>query len=204
MARKQLEAFAQHTANKREKRVRAPVEPIHDRRATEFAKGVIPAATRVPCPSGDGSTLTVTRNLRGDTLAYMLDRRQIDKCQFEAGRKWQTLFEAAGIGGIKAMDTTKEPVDGGGTVSEGITDRVKEAVRGLARADAAVGLNGVFLIRDVLGTGLTLDQVATSRGMISKTDRDRLGWRFRGCLDELAVAFGLADKGLLRKQKEPA
>lgn len=204
MARKQLEPFMQHTASNRSKRARAPVESIHDRRAVDIPKGVIPAAARVPCPSGDGSTLTVTRNLRGDTLAYMLDRRQIDKCQFEAGRRWQRYHEDAGIGSIKAMDTTKEPVDGGGAISEGITDRVKEAVRGLARADAAVGLNGVFLIREVLGTGLTLDQVATSRGMVSKTDRDRLGWRFRGCLDELAVAFGLADKGLLNKQKETA
>lgn len=63
MARKQLEAFVQHTANKREKRVRAPVGSVHDRRAVDVPKGVIPAATRVPCPSGDGSTLTVT--LRG-------------------------------------------------------------------------------------------------------------------------------------------
>lgn len=184
-------------------RQRAPYTPVHDRRAVDVPKGVVPASVVVPCPSGDLTSLTVTINIRGDTLAYMKKRKQISEHQYIAGRHWQALYDRAVIGRIKAMDTTNEPVDGGGMISEGITDGVRDAVKGLARADAAVGLRGVFLIREVLGSGLTIDQVAQSRGMDSKTGKDRLGWMFRGCLDELAVAFGYADKRLLENQKEP-
>ena len=205
MARKQLAAYLSNKAEKRpvRKSRQRPAEREFDRQATGLPNGVIPAVSVVPCPSGDGSVLRVTRNLRGDTLAYMLERRQIKPHQFEAGREWQKHYYRAGIGSVKAMDTTKEPVDGGGRVSEGLTDTVRKAVKALARADAAVGPHFIGLIRDVLASGRTLEEIARDRGMESKTGRDRLGWAFRECLDALAVAFNMADKRLL-KQRESA
>ena len=196
MARKQLEAFAQHTANKREKRVRAPVESIHDRRATEFAKGVIPAATRVPCPSGDGTLLDVIRNIRGDTLAALRSRKQIDEHQYLAGRHWETVWRYAEIGGIKAANPMKEPVDGGGGIVDPLTDRQRKAVSELRRADADLGIKGAVLIRNVLGRGIGLDAIAKNAGSGTERDRVYFGRLFRDCLDTLAVTFCYADRKL--------
>lgn len=183
---------------------KSPSAGIHDRLATDMPKGVRPVAVLVPCPSGDGSTLRVYRNVRGDTLAQMRCRGQIDEHQYEAGRMWQRFYEDAEIGGIKAMDTTKEPVDGGGQLADPLTEKVRRAVKALARADAAVGFHHIGLIRDVLGSGRTIAELAELRGMTSKADKEYLGRLFRGCLDALAVAFGLADRKLCAKGGENA
>lgn len=196
MARKQLEAFAQHKAGQREKRTRAPVEPVHDRMATDLAKGVIAAATRVPCPSGDGSTLTVIRNIRGDTLAALRSRNQIDEHQYMAGRHWETVWRHAEIGGVKAANPMKEPVDGGGVIVEPITDRQRKAVSDLRRADADLGIKGAVLIRSVLGRGISLDAIAKDVGTGTERDRVYFGRLFRDCLDTLAVTFCYADRKL--------
>lgn len=203
MARKQLAAYLTTKAEKRPQRksTQRVTEREFDRMATDLPKGVMPAVVSVPCPSADGSVLRVIRNLRGDTLAYMRDRKFIDEHQYQAGRHWQRLYEDAEIGGVKAMDTTKEPVDGGGKVSDGLTDRVLKAVKGMARADAAVGLHGVRLIREVLGSGLTIGQIAHERGISTKAGKEKLGRQFRRHLDELAVAFGFASKGLVEKME---
>jgi len=192
MARKQLEAYNLHQTSKRENRHRAPQAPVHDRIATDAPKAALTGVTRVPCPSGDGSVLRVTRNLRGDTLAYLRDRRQIDEHQFQAGRYWQAIFEAA-CGTIPAMDTTKEPVDGGGRVSDGLTDKRKEATKALLAADLVLKAEGSYIMRHIAGSGVTLAAAAEARGVSAKT----LGQKFRGCLDILAVEFNLADRKLL-------
>lgn len=198
-----LAAYMRTKAEKASGRRKPAPLPVHDRRAVDLPKGVIAAVVEVRDPYDDaGGKITVTQNIRGDTLGYMKARNQISEHQYQAGRHWQGLYERAGIGQLKAADPTKEPVDGGGAMSDGITDGVVNAVKGLARADAALGLHGMFLIREVLGTGVTLDVYAESRGMASKTGKDRVGYMFRQGLNALAVAFGYADHKLLKPELE--
>ncbi len=84
----------------------------------------------------DDARIRVTRNVRGDPLGALWARRQIDEHQFIAGRHWQHLLEEAGTAGVRALDTTKERVDGGALSFEGLTDRQRRAARELRRAVA--------------------------------------------------------------------
>lgn len=175
--------------------------PVMDCRATKLPRGVVPVEDTVQDMRYDEIrnvrwNLRVIRNVRGDTLAQMRSRKQISEHQYQAGRMWQRFYEDAEIGGIKAIDTTKEPVDGGGQLADPLTEKVRRAVKALARADAAVGFHHIGLLRDVLGSGRTIAELAELRGMTSKADKEYLGRLFRGCLDALAVAFGLADRKL--------
>ena len=198
MSRKQLDAYSRHKAEKSPaRRSRIPKRKTFDQRefdrqATDLPRGVFPAPATVDCPSGDGTKLRVVRNLRGDTLAYLRDRNQIDEHQFHAGRRWQEIYEAA-CGTVPAMDTTKEPVDGGGVVSDGLTEKRKRATKALLSADLALQPEGAYLMRHIAGSGITLAQASEVRGVSAKT----LGKKFRVCLDVLAVEFGLADHKLL-------
>lgn len=201
MARKQLDAFKSHMAGRRDKR-RVPEPKQHDREATDLPRGVIAAPALVPCPSGDGSMLRVTRNIRGDTLGALWARRQIEFHQYEAGREWQRHWDASAIGGLKAADTTIEPVDGGGGIPDTLTDRVLRAVKALARADRDLGLEGRYLLVDVLGKGLSIEQAAGARGSTSVREREFWGRRFRECLDTVAVAYNLAAPALTRRANQ--
>lgn len=198
MARKQLEAYNSTKAERREqKRHRAPQAAIYDRKATDTPRGVSQGVTRVACPSGDGSKLEVTRNLRGDVLAQMQEKREIDEHQFLAGRHWEGLWKRAEIGGVKAMDTTKEPVDGGGQNYEPLTDKQRMAVREMRRAEAALGSRGAVLVNLVLCRGWSITMIAEHMGAATKRDKLFYGRMFRDCLDVMAVEFGYADRKLL-------
>lgn len=179
-------------------RQRAPYTPVHDRRATDLLPAVDPGVVEVRCPSGDGTNLKVIRNLRGDTLAYLRDRKQIDEHQFIAGRHWQAVYEAA-CGTAPAMDTTKEPVDGGGVATDGITDRRITATSDLLKADLVLKPEGSYLMRHIAATGITIAAAAEARGISAKT----CGKKFRECLAILAVEFGYADHRTLTLPVKP-
>lgn len=191
--RSHLDAFTAARAKKAKGGQRAPYTPVHDRRAVDVPKGVISAAVDVRDPYDDaGGRITVTCNLRGDTLAYLRDRKQIDEHQFHAGRHWQAVYEAA-CGTVPAMDTTKEPVDGGAIASDGLTDRRKQATKMLLAADLALQPEGAYMMRHIAASGRTIAQAAEARGISAKT----CGKKFRACLDILAVEFGFADRRIL-------
>ena len=201
MARKsrQIEAYMLTKAEKREgrkSRHKSPVAGVHDRQATGLPKGVIPAVVSVPCPSGDGSTLKVIRNMRRDPVSAMEARKQLAFHQAEAARRWQVDYEGAQLGAVKAMDPMKEPVDGSPPRSDPINDRQRKCLTRLRDADARLGTQGGVLVRLVLVDCLSIQQVAERYGDDTKIMRDRLGWLLRQCLDELAKIYGLADRRL--------
>jgi len=140
----------------------------------------------------DGGRLIVARSLRDDPLARLHDRHHIDDAQYAAGRAWQALYEAAEIGGARAIDPTREPVDGGGRIPEPITDRQRHAVRELGRLGRALGEQGDALVRDVLGRRLFIEQAAARREQFSRDAIEYLGKRFRECLETLARNMGFA------------
>jgi hypothetical protein len=165
----------------------------HDRRALDAPPGAVTLDDVVRDPEDD-ARIRVTRNVRGDPLGALWARRQIDEHQFIAGRHWQHLLEEAGTAGVRALDTTKERVDGGALSFEGLTDRQLLAARELRRAVADLGVQPALIARLVLEQGLTIAQIAAAMGTPTARGRDRLGWLLRMSLDELAVGFGYAER----------
>jgi hypothetical protein len=118
----------------------------------------------------------------------MLARKQIDRAQFEAGRRWQELWEAAEIGAVKAIDPTKEPVDGTGPARSPFSDRQKKAFEELNVAMTMLGYEGHQIVHSVLGLRMQLVDVASQRGRPAKY----IGQRFRETLETLAKLWGFA------------
>src|SRR5689334_16187196 len=111
------------------KRLKQPKEAapksgtIHDRRATDTPFNAETSDVETSDPMDAGGRIVVTRSLRDDRLAWLHSHKHIDQAQFQAGRKMQGLYERASIG-VKAVDPTNEPVDGGGAIPEALTEVV--------------------------------------------------------------------------------
>ena len=166
---------------------------VHDRTSRDLLRNAQVAAVEVDNPYEEGSKIVVLRSTRHDPLADMKSKGQIDQCDYVAGRHWQAAWENAEIGGVRAIDPTREAVDGG-RQREVLTDTQRRAVQDLKAAREALGREGHLLICDVLGSGMSITQAACNRGLSSEADRKYTGKRFRECLSTLAVRFGYANR----------
>ena len=175
----------------RNRRRRQSFEPVHDRRAADLPYNTTVVADVVDDPFKDGERIAVLKSIRNDPLLGMLSRKTIDRAQFEAGRKWQKLYETAGIGLIIAMDPLKEPVDGHGASRADITDAQLDAFAELKYADSMLGWADRNLVRHVLADGLTIVAIAIRNDHASQWGIRYIGMRFRDCLEALAVHWGL-------------
>jgi hypothetical protein len=165
-------------------------ETVHDRRAeipAIQAAGTVVAVVRDPY-SEIGENITVLRATRDDPLAGMLARKQIDLAQHEAGREWQRYWEDAAIGSVRAIDPTKEPVDGKGPVHVPFSDLQRKAMLKLREVALVLGYEGDRLVRDILGDRVQLADAAARRGRSKKY----IGQRFRECLETMAKLMGYA------------
>src|SRR5262249_24286419 len=79
----------------------------------------------------------VFQSTRSDPLGWMYSHHRVDHAAYLAGREWQTLYERSSVGTVQAVDTTKEPVDGG-RFPELITDNLSRAIRRLRSAAVAL------------------------------------------------------------------
>ena len=166
------------------------VQPvIHDRRATELPSNAQVRPLVVDDPYEAGAKIVAFQSLRGDTLANLHARGHIDDAQYQAGRELQRFYEHSEIGGVKAMDPTKEAVDGGG-IYETLTEQVQRAIQEVARVEKVLGHEGSALARDVLCYGLTLQQCAQARNLFSETGIKYIGKRFREVLESAAIELG--------------
>jgi hypothetical protein len=166
----------------------------HDRRATGLPINARVAPVVADDPYERGAKVTVLRSLRDDPLAAMHNAKQIDQAQYIAGRHWQRAFELAEVGGVRGVDLTNERVDGGGIPQASISDAQIRAFGDLAKAMTALGLEGESLIKDFLGRGWSLRDIAARRDMHSERERGYIGYRLRECLNTLAVEFGYAGR----------
>lgn len=164
----------------------------YDRRSTDLTINAQVGPVIVDDPYEAGAKVVAFRNLRDDPLAAMHNAKQVDEAQFIAGRHWQRAYELAEIGGVRAIDPTRECVDGGQIAQATITDAQIKAFGDLARAMTALGMEGEVLVKDVLAKHMTIAQAADRRDMASELERRYLGRRFRECLDTLSVVFGYA------------
>jgi hypothetical protein len=165
-------------------------EKVHDRRAEITAiqaQGTVAAVVADPY-SEIGETITVLRATRDDPLAGMLARGSIDLAQYAAGREWQRYWEDAQIGAVRAIDPTREPVDGKGPQRSPYTEKQREAMSELRSVMAKLGYEGNRLVRDILGDRMPLELAAQHRGR----SRKYIGLRFRETLETMAKVWGFA------------
>jgi hypothetical protein len=93
---------------------------IHDRRSKDVLRNRHVSIIEVDDPYERGEKIVVSRQLRGDPLGRLHAHGQIDQAQYNAGRAFQFDWETAERG-ARAIDPTKEAVDGG-QMPEPITD----------------------------------------------------------------------------------
>ncbi len=172
-------------------------QTVHDRKARELPTNATVRAIEVPDPYEAGATIAVIASLRDDPLGRMHDRHQIDDAQYAAGRHYQALHEAAEVSGVRAMNTTNEPVDGRGASSFPFTDRQLRAMRELGEISRQLrgryGTDGEALVRNVLIDRMFLGQVLEARGvLVSERALRNFGWYLRQCLEAVAIALGYA------------
>lgn len=166
---------------------------VHDRQSQDLPINSRVAPITVDDPMGleTGDKLVVLRSLRDDPIAAMHSRGQVDNAQFCAARHWQRCHEAVEISGARAIDTTREAVDGG-LSPEPITEAMRRSAADLAKAGKALGREGEAIVRDVLGERMPLLHAAAKRGLTSERELFYIGRRFRESLETLAVVFGYA------------
>lgn len=166
------------------------MQTVHNRQSNDLLINSRVTIAIVDDPySSVGEKITVTRSVRDDPLADMLSRRIIDPAMYEAGRHWQRLHELMEIGPISAVDTTKEPVDGG-RMPEPLTDKQIDASKKIAAADKMLGQWGAVLIRNLLADGLTVGQMCERHGCVTGRRANFLSMRVRECLEDLGRHFG--------------
>jgi hypothetical protein len=160
-----------------------PAHP-HDRRSTDTLAAGEYATTVVDDPYERGGKLSTLRQLRNDPLARLHSHRQIDDAQFHAGRAYQNDREIAERG-AKAIDPSKEAVDGG-LMPEALTDRQIKARKRLIKIERDLGRRLMGVLEAVLINGLTIEQVSQSK---AQSVLKLHGGLFRVALNELATIY---------------
>lgn len=170
------------------KRKVEPTPKVHDRRATDLLKNAMVAPDIVDDPLEPGGKIVVMRS-RDDVLFEMLTRKEIDRAQYDAGRKYEEHVANAEIGNVQAMDPGKEKVDGGHIGSSDISNRQIDAVRQLSEAARVLGPKGESMVRFVLISRLPFKALGLDR---RNTDRART--KFFTYLEILAEHWGCSTR----------
>jgi hypothetical protein len=155
----------------------------------ELPRKAIPAISEVEDPYDRSTRLRFLSNVRGDPARLMHSRGQIDHAQFMAARRWQQLWEMSEIGSLRGVNLSREPVDGG-MIHEPITEAGRRARQRLKQCAEVLGMEGESLVRDILGKGLFIKDVAALRGLRCERELKYLGNRFQECLVSLSREFG--------------
>ncbi|MBR0694790.1 hypothetical protein [Bradyrhizobium lablabi] len=173
---------------------RKPYHPAgtYDRRSQDLPYNAEVARVEVDDPLAlePGEKIVALRSIRNDPLGRLHAHRQIDDAQHRGGRAFQSDWEKAERG-PRAVDTTREYVDGGQR-REPITDSQRQAILRLNRVEHELGADGTTLVHEVLILGMTMEQIGERRGLRTQRWRDYFARRLRECLDRLAVMYGFA------------
>jgi hypothetical protein len=134
--------------------------------------------------------------LRDDRLGQLAKRGMLGRGderdnRVVAGRRWQSLYEKAEIGGARGLDPAKDIVDGGVFASPD-TDQRLAAQEVLNRLRREVGIIGDRLLVWVLGEKKTMTEVAD---ILGADRRDlRLCRHLAEALDTIALELGIIRK----------
>ena len=110
-------------------------------------------------PLERGQRYAAQVNVRESSIDHMHSRGRIDEAQKLAGDRFRKIWEMASVGRNQAMDTTKEPVDGGGG-GDPISDDLIRASQELSRVMRSVGQVGSQLLIALVGEGKRVEDVA--------------------------------------------
>jgi hypothetical protein len=160
-------------------------------RAGEVAEVVADNPYYGPAAPSEQRTIRAVRSLR-DPLARLHHTRRIDEAEYRAGRALQRLLETAEVGKLRALDTTRQRVDGGSHMPEVLGERQLRALKALAAIGPLLGKGGSALVTAVLMHGLMPEAYAARLDRRSRDDVRATGRHFKWQLALLARHFGLA------------
>lgn len=157
-------------------------------------------------PLEAGQRYSAKANVRESSIDHMHSRGRIDASQKLAGDRFRKLWEMASVGRNQAMDTTKEPVDGGGA-GDPISDELIKASQELARVMRGVGSVGSALLIDMVGEGKLLKDVAakwSNTGGIVRGERAEgyITGRVVEALDDLVRIWKLESSSIVPDQEQ--
>lgn len=161
---------------------------IHDRRSNDVLKAGNYRPIMVDDPYERGEKITVLRQLRGDPLGRLHAHGQIDDAQYHAGRAYQQDWEAAERG-ARAIDPTKEAVDGG-QLPEPITEGQAKARARLIEVQRELGRRLTRVLHAALIHGMSMEEIAQSK---SQSLIKLQGNLVRTGLNELAIIYDLSN-----------
>ena len=132
-----------------------PAEP-HDQRSQDLPSNAEVATVEVDDPLAleSGDKIVAFRSICNDPLGRLHTPRQIDNSQYRGGLAFQNDWEKAERG-PRAVDTTREYVDGG-QQREPITEGQRQAALCSNGAKHERGADGSALVYDVLIVGMTI------------------------------------------------
>ena len=99
--------------------------------------------------------ISATINVRESPIGLLAHRGIINKAQVEAAAEFRKLWEAMGGAGVKAMDYSIDPVDGGG-IAEPISIRQMDAAKKLRDLRAHIGVRPYDIVSKVVGQGIEI------------------------------------------------
>lgn len=161
-----------------------------DRRATESHRQASLVPVEVPDPYEPGATIIAFKDAKADPLQRLKDQQDIDEAQYQAGKAYERDLELAEVGNVKAIDPTREAVDGG-RLPEPVSETKRKADMRLNEAGRLMGQFAECVVRGVLRSNVTPAQLAVARGFATRREQLQYGWVFRRALEELAMFYGL-------------
>jgi hypothetical protein len=161
---------------------------IHDRRSRDVLRNRHISIIEVEDPYERGEKIVVSRQLRGDPLGRLHAHGQIDQAQYNAGRAFQFDWETAERG-ARAIDPTKEAVDGG-QMPEPITDGQAAARVRLVEIERELGRRIFRVVHAAVIHGMSMEQIAQSESQSLVRLQGNL---VRTGLNELAIIYGLSN-----------
>ena len=139
-------------------------------------------------------------NVREHALAYLRHLGSISEEQYLAGNEFRRNYEAAILGGFRAVDYARIRVDGG-YMADPLTEKVQRASKWLGEASRAPGVGpvGYSLLCRIAGEGETIRSVAMTWPGESSLSRQRMEgfirMRLLECLDTMVEFTGIVAKG---------
>lgn len=148
-----------------------------------------------PASSGNPRRIKAAYNLLESPIVYMIAKGQVTQAQGEAGLHFRRIFEAAGGVGAKALDYSREPVDGGAPIDP-VNARQWRAAQKLREAHALLGGPAYDIVREVCGQGVFIRQLHAT-----KHAQTMAGKRLQTALSVLAYHWGYETKATRRWRK---
>ena len=136
--------------------------------------------------------VAAVRNVRESGVSLLASKGALNAAQVAAADRFRKLFEAMGASGARAIDFTREAVDGG-RIPDPISNRSIEAGQTLAEAHKVIKkTHGVYawsLLGYICGEGRSVHDLTRTR-----RQRDTMTDLLRMYLDVLAVHWDFQTK----------